>query len=32
MSGMIAENADFSGIDFKEAQLSKAFARYISLS
>mmetsp|Transcript_30549 Transcript_30549/g.41855 ORF Transcript_30549/g.41855 Transcript_30549/m.41855 type:complete len:247 (-) Transcript_30549:60-800(-) len=27
MSGMIGGNADFSGVNFKEAQISKAFAR-----
>lgn len=27
MSGIIAANADFSGVDFKEAQISKALAR-----
>lgn len=27
MSGLIAENSDFSGVNFREAQLSKAYAR-----
>jgi len=27
MSGLIAENSDFSGVDFKEGQMSKAYAR-----
>lgn len=27
MSGLLAENSDFSGVDFKEGQMSKAYAR-----